>query len=204
MLGSRRYVEASVTAEPGWAEYVARVNVLLCRPFMGGDSDPFELRPLGLRPTAEAKRLYVDFQKWKETNLGPGGELRQSPAWAERSPEHALRFAGIFAMVADPECREIDATAMENGIRWAHFYLSEALRLRDMAATSAELQEAARLLAWIRGTGSRLVSLPDIYQRGPATVRDRATAGRLMAHSRRARLCAESRGWGRDRRQASS
>jgi hypothetical protein len=180
-LGLRTYVEANVTTEPGWADYRARMLALLRRPLpLGEGSDPYELRPVALELNSKAKSLYLDFQRWKESHLKPGGELRQSPAWAERAPEHALRFAGVLSVVADPDTHEVDAASMENGIRWASYYLSESIRLRDVAATSAELQDAGALLLWIQSQGSRLVSLVDLYQRGPRIVRDRKTASKLM------------------------
>lgn len=181
LLGQRVYAEAVVSDQPGWREFEDRIGHLLRRPLpMGAGGDPFELEPRPLILIPSAKALYVNFQRWKESHLGPGGELRLAPAWAERAPEHALRFAGMLTIIADPEAREVDAISMESGILWAHFYLSEALRLREVAATSEELQDAARLLEWIRDRGDPLVALPDVYQLGPASVRDRKTAGKLM------------------------
>ena len=45
------------------------------------------------------------------------------------------------------------------------------------AGVRPEIARAERLLAWLQGTWPEaLVSLPDIYQRGPSAIRDKKTA----------------------------
>jgi hypothetical protein len=55
------------------------------------------------------------------------------------------------------------------------------MRLFGASRVSADLKEAQRLLAWLRLTWRQpYVSLPDIYQRGPNSIRDKASARRIV------------------------
>ena len=59
------------------------------------------------------------------------------------------------------------------------YYLTEALRLHEVAGGNPDLELAERCLLWIRREGSR-TSIPDLYQRGPNPVRDKETATRML------------------------
>jgi hypothetical protein len=55
------------------------------------------------------------------------------------------------------------------------------LRLLGASQISAELRLAQRTLAWLHGSWPEsMISLPDIYQFGPAAVRDSSTARRIV------------------------
>jgi hypothetical protein len=71
---------------------------------------------------------------------------------------------------------------MEAGITLAQHYAAEALRLFGASLVSGELREAQQLLTWLQTSwpGPR-VSLPDIYQRGPNSIRDKAHARRAVS-----------------------
>ena len=56
------------------------------------------------------------------------------------------------------------------------------MRLVAVSRVSAELQLAQRLIGWLRGQWNEpAVSLPDIYQRGPNAIRDKARAARIVS-----------------------
>jgi Protein of unknown function (DUF3987) len=101
---------------------------------------------------------------------------------ANKLPEHAARLAAVLTMFADPAAKEIGLEAVENGIKLSRHYADEALRLFEGAKMDAKLRQAARLLEWLQQSWNEpIVSLPDIYQRGPNFIGSRKTALELVA-----------------------
>jgi hypothetical protein len=71
---------------------------------------------------------------------------------------------------------------MEAGILLAQHYAAEAMRMFGASRVSGDLREAQQLLAWLLTVWTEpRVSLPDIYQRGPNSIRDKARAQRAVA-----------------------
>ena len=63
----------------------------------------------------------------------------------------------------------------------AEHYAGEALRVFEASKTNADLVLAKRVLDWIHQQWQEpAISLPDIYQRGPGAIRDKATAKRMV------------------------
>jgi len=52
----------------------------------------------------------------------------------------------------------------------------EALRLFDAGSARPEILRAEQLLHWLETSGPNLISLPDVYQRGPSVFRESKTA----------------------------
>jgi hypothetical protein len=90
-------------------------------------------------------------------------------------------LAAVLTLVRDIHAVEIAFAETEAGIDLAQHYAAEALRLFGASRVSAELQLAKHLLDWLRSHWNRLaISLPDIYQRGPGAIRDKARATRIV------------------------
>ena len=109
-----------------------------------------------------------------------GQELAPIRAFANKAAEHAARLAAVLQLVEDYDAGLISAANMTAGIRLAQFYIGEALRLHHAGTTDPDLTEAQKLLDWLDERGERLISLPDIYQRGPNSVRSKAKANKLV------------------------
>ena len=95
---------------------------------------------------------------------------------ANKLAEHATRLAATLALVRNLSAAEIAPEFADAGIELAQHFAAEAPRLFDGpgAARDRPGREAAGLVA---GTWPEaLVSLPDIYQRGPSAIRDKKTA----------------------------
>ena len=61
----------------------------------------------------------------------------------------------------------------------AEHYAGEASRLFEASRIDRDLELAQRLLTWLGTWGEDLISLPDIYQRGPNAIPDARTARKL-------------------------
>lgn len=86
-----------------------------------------------------------------------------------------------LAVVDEPNVAEVSADAMTCGIELAQFYSGEVIRLLEAGATDPELRLAEQTRQWLRGAswGHALVSLPDLYQRGPNPIRDKKRARKI-------------------------
>jgi hypothetical protein len=136
-----------------------------------------ELAPRTLPLSAEARRLWIAFADHVEVRLGAGGELEPVRGLANKLPEHAARIAAVLALIGDITVAEVGAVDMEAGIVIAQHYTVEAMRLHGASRVSADLKEAQQLLAWLHTSWTEpLISLPDVYQRGPNSIRDKARA----------------------------
>jgi hypothetical protein len=123
-----------------------------------------------------ARRTWTEFCDHVERELGPGGSLEPVRGFANKVPEHAARIAAVLSIIDDPRCQEITSTAIYAGIDLAQHYVMEALRLFDAGSARPEILRAEQLLDWLQTWDGELISLPDVYQRGPNAFRDGKSA----------------------------
>ncbi len=176
LAGTRFHREVSQESTENFDRYVDWMLALLNRPMPCSDR-ALGLEPATLRMDPKAAMTWVKFSDCVEKDRGPSGSLASIRPFANKMPEHAARLAGVLAVVEDPDGRTVSADQICRGIELVLYYGSEAQRLTDVAHVDEKLLLAGRVLAWLRdGWTEALVSLPDIYQRGPAAIRDRKSA----------------------------
>ena len=152
------------------------------------EDSPCELDPRKVEMTAKAKAAFWSFYDTVEALVGPGGRLEPVRSLANKIGEHSARLAAVLAFYRNPAVIELNEHDLAPGIALAQWYLEEALRLADAGSVSDEVALAEELLAWIDGkwsaicgsNPSNLISLPDIYQRGPNAIREKATAAAIV------------------------
>jgi hypothetical protein len=128
----------------------------------------------------KARRIWIGFSDHVEKRMKDGGELEPIRGLANKLAEHAARLAGGLAACGDLAVREVGGDRLECGIALAQHYAKEALRLFQAGQVSAELRLAQRALAWIRQQPDTMFSLPDLYQKGPHSIRDKAMATKVI------------------------
>ena len=101
---------------------------------------------------------------------------------ANKLAEHAARLAAVLTLVRNIDAGEIGPEEMSAGIVLAQHYAAEALRLFGTNTVAEELHLAQAALNWLLSPswGKPLVSLPDLYQRGPNAIRDKAGASKIV------------------------
>jgi len=138
-----------------------------------------EPRPLPL--SVEAVPRWSEFVEHVERSIGPNGDLEPVKGFANKMPEHAARLAGVLTLIENINAHEIDVETLERGIALAEHYATEALRIFQTSKINADLVLAQRLLNWMQQNWKEAaISLPDIYQRSLNSIRDKATAARLV------------------------
>jgi hypothetical protein len=180
--GTRLWHEPSPDSEAALRRYGARLLDILERSMPLATGARNELTPRALPLSTEARKLWIAFADHVEVRLAAGGELEPVRGLANKLPEHAARIAAVLMLVGDIEAGEVTAIAIEAGIEIAQHHAAEALRLYGASRISGELIEAQRLLAWLHSEtwGKPVVSLPDIYRRGPNAIRDAGRARRAV------------------------
>jgi hypothetical protein len=143
-------------------------------PLVPGKRNELDPRRLPLSPQAiEHWRSFADHI---ERQLTPYGALEPVKGLGNKLPEHAARLAAVLSLIANLDAGEIEKPILEAGIVLAEHYAGEALRLFGVGHEKKELRQAKELLDWLQSKWSEpVVSLPDIYRRGPNAIRDRAT-----------------------------
>jgi Protein of unknown function (DUF3987) len=174
--GTRLWKEAPAEADAAIRRYGARLLSIFEEPLPLAPGKPNELKPSALVFDGSARRTWAAFCDHVERELGSGGSLEPVRGFANKLPEHAARLAAVLSIIGDPRCQEITSTAIDAGIELAQHYALEALRLFDAGSARPEILRAEQLLGWLQTWEGELISLPDVYQRGPNAFRDGKSA----------------------------
>ncbi len=182
--GTRLWHESKPESDVAIKRYGARILSLLEHLFPTAEGKPNELAPHTLSLSAGARSRWIEFFNFVEKQIGTGGRFAPVRGLANKAAEHATRIAGVIATIERELTGggEIQTDDLNRGIQLAQFHISEALRLFEAKQASPELFEADKLLSWLRydWKGRPLVSVPDIYQKGPNAIRDKAAAEKLV------------------------
>lgn len=179
--GARLWHEPSTESDVAMKRYGARLLDILQLPAPLAAGTQNTLNPRSLPLSDAARRLWIGFYNHIEQRVAFGGELEPVRGLANKLPEHAARIAAVLTLVYDICASEVAPAEMESGIELAQHYAAEALRLFSASRVSNQIRDAKHVLDWLYGTWSHeVVSLPDIYQRGPNFIREMATAQRVV------------------------
>ncbi len=157
-----------------------RVSELLDQAMPLREGTRNELDPPILELATNAKSLLIDYANAIEVQQGAGRELCGATAFASKSAEQATRLAGILAVYAGENV--ISGERMANGIGLADWYLSEAVRLKDGAAISADIQRAEKLRLWLQDRWEEdFISVTVLVQSGAANIKSANEARKIIA-----------------------
>jgi Protein of unknown function (DUF3987) len=179
--GTRMWREPAPESDASIKRYRARLLDILEHPLPLAEKTRNELAPRTVSLSPEARQLWVAFHDHVEKLLSVGGELEPVRGLANKLPEHAARIAGVLTSVDNIAAGNVGGPELEAGIALAQHYAAEAMRLFGASRVSGELHEAQRLLTWLLTAWPKpWISLPDIYQLGPNSIRDKASARRAV------------------------
>src|SRR5690606_2765037 len=143
-------------------------------------------QPRALRLSADAKAAWVQLHDAVEAGMKPGGQFATVKPWASKTPEQALRIAGVLSLLESTGAQEIDAPTIGRAAELALWHLNEAARLAGTAELSPEVRDAEALLGWCHETGRTLLYSRDALRLGPSRIRERETFTRAMGELERA------------------
>jgi len=181
--GTRFWKELNPNSDMAIKQYGARVLDLLDSPFPLIEGKANELAPHVLSLSPLARRVWIEFSDFVEAQVGPGGQFSPIRGFAGKAPEHAARIAGVIATVERELVGggELQKDDLDQGILIAQFHMAEAVRLFEAQQVSPDLFNASKLLAWLQHEWKGdIISLPDIYQKGPNAIREKSVAEKLV------------------------
>ena len=180
--GTRRYNSTDLTQSQALTAYHDKILNLLHTPLITLEAKN-ELQPRQIELDADAKQVWQEFHDKNEADLSEFGKLSSIKGLGNKAPEHALRIAAVLASFDASEISNVSRISkghMRNAIKLTEYYLSEGLRLFNSETTDPVLSEANKLLEWLRAKKKTIISLPEIYQGGPNSIRDVKKARKLM------------------------
>jgi hypothetical protein len=178
--GFRPHRQELPQTDPDLKRYGARLLAILETPMPLAKGKPNELEPRRLPLSPEAGRLFFSFHDYVDQAMRPGGHLDPIKGLGNKLPEHAARLAAVLTLVDNVHAREVSGYEMQAGIALAEYYAGEALRLFSVSQVTTDLLLAQKLLKWLHLQAEPMISLPDIYQRGPNEIREQATTLKLV------------------------
>jgi len=184
--GTRSYRAESLRDDAALARMAYRLGELHRQPLPLAEGERQELRPRALHLDATAKAVWVQLHDAVEAGMRPGGQFATVKPWASKTPEQALRIAGVLALLESDAVQAVDAGTMARAAELALWHLHEAVRLAGTAELSPEVRDAEALLKWCHDTGRTLLYSTDALHKGPARIRERETFTRAMGELERA------------------
>jgi hypothetical protein len=174
-IGTRLWTEArdariDATA-PDLERFHGRITALL-------RAAPAAAAPLPM--TRDAARLWRIFGEQTEAALASGGAFDGIEGAAAVAAEQVARIAGVITLYGHENAREIATQTVAGAIELVRHYLAEARRIAGQGGEDAESHRARAVLGYITGLGRKLVHLAEIYQCGPRSIRDAASARQAM------------------------
>jgi hypothetical protein len=182
IVGTRFYCDEKPETDLNIKRYGAiLLGIFEMRPLLMSGSRQ-ELAPRRLELSSQARAQWIRFVDHVERELAPNGALEPIRGLANKLAEHSARLAAVLTLVRDLDAGVIELPEMQAGIALAEHYSAEALRLTGSGQVGADLLASQALLNWLLTVWEEpVISLPDIYQRGPSAIRDATTARKLVA-----------------------
>jgi len=183
--GTRFVRDPRLESHAALERYNARLKAILDTPLYLSGINGNELTPQNVSLSVSASEELKKFINEVERQIATDGAFAPIRGLANKLPEHAARIAAVLALVETFDCetmlcKEVSESHIQAGIALARFYASEALRLFNAGMGDPNIVLAERLLQWLHDLPEReYITLPDIYQRGPNSIRDKATAKRI-------------------------
>lgn len=185
MAGHRLYAAPLPEDDAALAAYYLQTSCLLRSPptkRVGPNGQVMEELASRMLPlTDTAKANYVKFYNASEKAQAPQGRLSEIKPFASKSAAHVLRIAAVLAMFDDPNTAAIDGVHIQRAGSLVKFYLAELLRLSNLSSPDPSLLLAKQVLDWLHRSGWDVFSLQKLYQNGPAAVRDKRAAEKIVA-----------------------
>lgn len=172
--GGRMYRAENLRSDPALRCLADTLLMLHRRPMpVNEEGQRQELAPRALQLSADAFKVWRELHDTVEKASGKGGRFAQVKPWASKTPEQALRIAGVLTLTETPDAQQIEAATIERAAELALWHLNEAARLAGTAELSADVRDAEALLEWVHATGRTFIHSRVALQFGPARIRER-------------------------------
>lgn len=179
-VGTRMTRELAAGTEANIGKYRQRLKAILETPLPLVEGTRNVLNPRELPLSPEAVDVFVAYHDEIEAGLAEDGKYASHRGFGNKSPENAVRMAGVLTLVEDLNAPSISAEKMTAGVTLARYYLNEVVRISTSAIIDRDLILAEKLLAWAIKRGGTF-AMVDVYQVGPVPIRKKAAAKAIIA-----------------------
>ncbi len=183
--GKRLYNATDITRLPDMVTYFNQLESILDIPLpLKTDEETSlelnELEPRTICLDSEACQMWVELYNEIEKKSGPGRDFESISGFAGKAPNHLIRLAGIMALFEDVHRKTIPVEYIGRASELIEYYLNERLRIVKISEPDQDLENAKVLLKWIQKKGLKVLTLPDVYQRGPSRFRTKNQASKVI------------------------
>lgn len=175
-IGGRPFRDEALRDRAEAKQYFARMMAILEHPLPLVEGTQNQLDPRITTLDSDAKSTWIKYHDHIEAQCGTGGELHTIKGLAAKAAEQAARIALVLALADDLNTEVVAGPYMNAGIALSQFYISEALRLFNVAPAGTALDNARQLLEWVQSRPSQPWEVRDLYTYGPPRVRTKDTA----------------------------
>ncbi len=179
-VGTRMTRDLAANTEANIAKYHQRLKAILETPLPLVEGTRNVLKPRELPLSPEAVDVFVAYHDEIEAGLAEDGKYASHRGFGNKSPENAVRMAGVLTLVEDLNAPSISAEKMAAGVTLARYYLNEVVRISTSAIIDRDLILAEKLLDWANKRGGTF-AMVDVYQVGPVPIRKKAAAKAIIA-----------------------
>jgi Protein of unknown function (DUF3987) len=169
--GFRPYCAENLRDDSALSRLLERLGALHRMPLPLAEGSRQELAPPLLRLDHDAVGLWRRFHDQIEIRMQPAGDYAPVKPWASKTPEQALRIAGVLTVIERHGSPMIDAPTMERAAEIALWHLSEAVRLIGTQQIPPAVRDAEALLEWAHATERALIHSRDVLRLGPNRIR---------------------------------
>ncbi len=181
LAGTRMYRAPAASDIAAIDLFERRTRALLELPLPVKAQRRNELDPPTLTFEPEAHALLVANYNEMEARTGPQGDLAPIKGFASKLTEQIARLAATIALYGDHERRTLSIEDTLRAITLSNFYLAEAQRLLCTGIIDPKLHQAEIVRRWMLYEWKEsLISPPDLYQRGPNSIRDEKLAKEII------------------------
>ena len=173
LAGTRVYRDPLPEDDEAINAFSNRMLQLLTKPLPLVAGKRNELSPPPLKLSPEATVTWKEYGDHVEKLCGPNCEYEDIRAFVSKASEHVARLAGILTVFENENEAIISEDKVRSAVQLVDFYLSEILRLNDLAKIAPRLKKAKKLLDWAKGSNRRVLNRREIMQYGPSELRSK-------------------------------
>jgi hypothetical protein len=147
-----RTLEARPMSEPTKAAYMAGIGAMLDWSLASDD----EGRPHRhvVRLSREARESWLEFARYIETTMRPGGDFEHATDWAGKAPGQAARLAGVLHCIEHahgaPWEVELSPATMAAALDLAAVFARHSLAALDLMGADPSIAAARRVWEWVQ------------------------------------------------------
>jgi hypothetical protein len=161
-----RTLEARPMGATTEAAYGAGVGAMLNWPLATDDEG--RARRHVIRLSREARGIWLEFAKFMESTMRPGGDFEHATDWAGKAPGQAARLAGVLHCIehahGQPWEVELSPGTMAAALDLAAVFARHSLAALDLMGADPSIAAARKVWAWVEAGRRERFTVRECYK----------------------------------------